>query len=78
MRNTKAYGFQTENLTQSTDYYPLRLLFHVGTNDRARSSLRSIRKDYRALGVVVRDSGAEVVFFPSILPVKRKGFEKAR
>ena len=58
-----------------TDYYPL-LLFHVGTSDTARSSLRSI-KDYRALAVVVRDSGVQVVF-SSVLPVKGKGFERAR
>jgi len=48
----------------------------MGTNDTARSSLSSIKKDYRALGVVVRDSGVRLVF-SSILPVKGKGFEKA-
>ena len=63
------------SLVQSTDYYPL-LLFHVGTSDTARSSLRNIKKDYRALGAVVRDSGAQVVF-SSVLLVKGKGFERA-
>jgi len=48
----------------------------MGTSDTARSSLRSIKKDYRALGVVVRDSGAQVVF-SSILLVKGKGLERA-
>jgi len=42
-------------LVQSTDYYPL-LLFHVGTNNTAKSSLRSIKKNYRALEAAVRDS----------------------
>jgi len=60
------------SLVQSTDYY-LLLLFHVCTNDTARSSLRSIKKDY---GAAVRDSGTQVVF-SSILPVKGKGLERA-
>jgi len=51
-------------------------MFHVGPNVAARSSLRSIKKDYRALGAAVRDSGAQVVF-SSTLPVKGKGFERA-
>ena len=62
------------SLLQSTDYY-LLLLFHVGTSDTARNSLRSIKKDYRALGVVARDSGAQVGF-SSIFQVKDKGFER--
>ncbi|PKU41657.1 hypothetical protein llap_8032 [Limosa lapponica baueri] len=61
-------------LIQSTDYYPL-LLFYVGTSDTVRSSLRSVKKNYRVLGVMVRNSGAQVVL-PSILPVKGKGFER--
>jgi len=48
----------------------------MGTSDTARSSL-SIKKDYRVLGVAVRDSGARVVF-SSTLPVKGKGFERDR
>ena len=51
-------------------------MFHVGTSDTARSSLRSIKKDYRALGAAVRDSGVQV-FFSSIVLVKGKGFERA-
>ena len=63
------------SLVQSAGCYPL-LLFYVSTSDTARSSLRSIKKDYRALGVVVRDSGAQAVF-SSIVPVKGKEFERA-
>jgi len=37
----------------------------MGTSDTARSRLRSIRKDYRALGAVVRDSGVQVDFHQS-------------
>jgi len=44
----------------------------MGTNDTARSSLSSIKKDYRALGVAVWDSGVQVVF-SSVLPVKGRG-----
>ena len=63
------------SLVQSRDYYPsLLLLFHVGSSDTGGSSLRSIMKDYRALGAVVRDTGVQVVF-SSILP-KGKGFER--
>jgi len=46
----------------------------VGTNNTAKSSLRSIKKDYRALGEVVRDSGVQAVF-SSTLPAKWKGFK---
>ena len=54
-------------------YSPLiLLLFHVDTSDAARSHLRSIKKDYRALGVVVRESGVQVVFFIHP-PGQRKG-----
>lgn len=41
------------SLVQFTNY--LLLVFHVATSDTARSSLRSIKKDYRALRAVVRD-----------------------
>jgi len=43
------------SLVQSTGCYPL-LLFHMHTNDTARSSLN---KDCRALGAAVRDSVAQ-------------------
>jgi len=48
----------------------------MDTKDTARSSLRSMKKDYRALGAVMRDSGAQVVF-SSVLPVKGRGLERA-
>ena len=63
------------SLVQSAGCYPL-LLFYVSTSDTARSSLRSIKKDYRALGAVVGDAGAQAVF-SSIVPVKGKEFERA-
>ena len=46
----------------------------MGTSDPARSSLRSIKKDYRALGEGVRNSGVQAVF-SSVLSVKGKEFE---
>jgi len=58
-----------------TEYYPL-LLFCVGTSDKARSSLKSIKREYRAPGVAVTDSGVQVVF-SSVFPVKGNGFERA-
>lgn len=45
--------------------------YNVGT----RCSLRGIKKDYRALGAAVNDSGVQVAF-SSLLPVKGKGFER--
>lgn len=46
---------------------------HVGTSSTAESRLRNI-KDYRALGVEVREFGARVIF-SSVLP-KRKGLKR--
>lgn len=46
---------------QSTDYH-LLLLFQMGTSDTVGRSLRSIKKDYRALEVVVKDSGSQGAF----------------
>ena len=63
------------SLVQPKGYYQL-LLFHVVTSEAARSSLRSIKRDYRALGAAVRDSGAQVVS-SSVLLVKGKGIERA-
>lgn len=48
----------------------------MGTSHTARSNLRSIRKEYRALGAAVRDSGPQGDF-SSILLVTGKGFERA-
>lgn len=48
----------------------------MGSSDRARNRLRSIEKDYKVPGGVVRVSRAQVVFL-SVLPVRKKGFERA-
>lgn len=48
----------------------------MGTSDIARSSLRSIKKDYRALEAMVRESG-EKVAFSSVISDEGIGFERA-
>ncbi|GAB0210389.1 hypothetical protein GRJ2_003504700 [Grus japonensis] len=63
-------------LVKSTDYYPL-LLFHVGTNDAASQNLGRIKEDYKALGVQVKNIGAQAIF-SSILPVGGKGAARNR
>ena len=50
-----------------SDYYPL-LLFQVGSNDIGRNSLKTMKKDFRALGRQVKGLGEQVVF-SSIPPV---------
>lgn len=59
----------------NTDYYPL--LFHVGASDTAGTSLGSIKRDYRALGEIVKGPGVQVVF-SLILQVKGEGLEISR
>ena len=54
-------------LVWPSGYYPL-LLFQVGSDETGRTSLWAARKDLKALGRLVRGSGAQVVF-SSILPV---------
>uniref|UniRef100_A0A8C3IF96 SGNH hydrolase-type esterase domain-containing protein n=1 Tax=Chrysemys picta bellii TaxID=8478 RepID=A0A8C3IF96_CHRPI len=63
-------------IIQPSDYYPM-LLIHVGTNDIARCDTERIKSDYRALGVRVKEFGAQVVF-SSILPVKSRGLGRNR
>ncbi|PKU42754.1 hypothetical protein llap_6937 [Limosa lapponica baueri] len=46
------------------------------TSDTAMSSLRNIKKVYKALGVVVRDTGVQIVFSSALL-VKGKGVDGA-
>ncbi|XP_075757100.1 uncharacterized protein LOC142818831 isoform X1 [Pelodiscus sinensis] len=58
-------------IIRPSDYYPM-LLIHVGTNDTARCDTERIKCGYRALGVRVKEFGAQVVF-SSILPVKGRG-----
>ncbi|PKU40747.1 beta-galactoside alpha- -sialyltransferase 2 [Limosa lapponica baueri] len=47
----------------------------MGTSDTARSSLKTIKKDYRVLKVAIRDSGMLVVF-SSVFLVKGKGLDR--
>lgn len=61
-------------LVRSTDYYPL-LLFYVGMNDTTRQNLGRIKEDYKALGMQVKNIGAQIIL-SSILPVREKGAAK--
>lgn len=54
------------SLVRPSDYY-LLLLFHVGGDEAATHSPRAIKRDCRALGWLVRESGAQVIF-SSTLP----------
>ncbi|KAK4826058.1 hypothetical protein QYF61_004173 [Mycteria americana] len=54
------------SLVRPSDYY-LLLLFHVGGYEGATRSPRAIKRDFRALGRLVRDSGAQIIF-SSLLP----------
>jgi len=49
------------SLVQPSDYHPL-LLFHLGGDEVAVHSPRMIKRDFRALGHLVRESGAQVIF----------------
>ncbi|XP_068784552.1 uncharacterized protein [Struthio camelus] len=62
-------------LVHTSDYYPL-LLFHVGAND-TKGKLETIKQDFRALGMVVKGLGAQVVF-SSILAVRGKDGRSSR
>jgi len=55
------------SLVWPPDYCPL-LLFQVGTDDIGRTSLKTMKQDFRAFGRQVKASGAQVVF-SSIPPV---------
>ena len=54
-------------LVWPSDYYPL-LIFQVGSDEVAIRSPRAIKRDFRALGRLVKGSGAQVMF-SSVLPV---------
>lgn len=45
-------------IEEPLDYYPF-LLFHVGTEDVATRSPRSIKRDIRVLERMLKDSGAQ-------------------
>lgn len=49
------------SLVQSSDYYPL-LIFQVGSDEVGTRSLRAMKNDFRALGRLVKGSGAQIVF----------------
>lgn len=49
---------------QHKDNY-LLLLFHMGTSDIGRSSLRSVMWDCRALGAAGKDWGVQELFLPN-------------
>jgi len=49
------------------DYYPL-LLFHAGGDEAIMHSPRTIKRDFRALGCLVRESGPQIIF-SSLLPI---------
>ena len=55
------------SLVWPLDYYPL-LLFRVGGKEAAMCSPRAIKRDFRTLGWLVMESGAQVIFSP-LLPV---------
>jgi len=63
-------------LVRPSDYYPL-LLFHVGADKVAVSSPKAIKKEFKALGWLVKESGAQVIF-SSLLPVVGRDVERHR
>jgi len=63
-------------LVQPSDYYPL-LLFHMGAGEVAVSSPKAIEKEFKALGQLVKESGAQVIF-SSLLPVVGRDVERYR
>ncbi|KFU84659.1 hypothetical protein M959_03165, partial [Chaetura pelagica] len=63
------------NLVNSSDYYPL-LIFQVGSDEIITRNVRAMKRDFRALGQLVRGSGAQVVF--ASIPPARMGREVYR
>lgn len=53
-------------LVHPTDYYPL-LVFQTDGEEAASRSLRGMKNDFKVLGRMVKDSGAQVIF-SSLLP----------
>lgn len=64
----KDVGKKLPSLVRPSDYSPT-LLFQVGSNETGRTSLKTMRKDFRALGQQVKGSGAQTVFssIPSVI-----------
>lgn len=50
------------SLVHSTGYYCL-LIFQTGGEEAASRTLRGMKKDFKALGHLVKKSGAQVLFF---------------
>ena len=48
-------------LVKPSNYYPL-LVFHIGNEEVGERSPRAIKRDFRALGRLLKGSGAQVVF----------------
>lgn len=55
---------------QPSDYYPL-LVFQVGSDEIITRNVRAMKRDFRALGRLVKGSGAQVVF--ASIPVASEG-----
>jgi len=64
------------SLVRPSDYSPL-LLFHLGGDEAATHSPRAIKRDFRALGHLVRESGAWAIF-TSLLPVVGSDIRRSR
>ena len=48
-------------LVKPSDYYPLRI-FHIGNEEIGKRSSQVIKRDFRALGRLLKGLGAQVVF----------------
>ena len=57
----------TTRLVKPSDYYPL-LVLHIGNEEVGKRSSQVIKRDFRALGRLLKGSGAQVVF-SSVLSV---------
>ena len=62
-------------LVKPSDYYPL-LVFHIGNEEVGERSSWVIKRDFRALGRLLKGSGAQVVF--SVLSVGDWDLHKRR
>lgn len=67
------------SLVEPLDYYPV-LLFHVGNKDVATRRPRSGKRDFRALGRMLKDPGAQVgnVFLSPPSSEERHRMKQAR
>ncbi|XP_074667595.1 uncharacterized protein LOC141917867 [Strix aluco] len=64
-------------LVRPKDYYPL-LVFQVGSDDITRRSPKSVKRDFRALGKVIKGSGAQTVFssIPSVAGMDEEEYRR--